>query len=59
FCDYQPVRKTDGGCPENGGGTSPKNGHHYNRPDYIKDYKKEINNKETHLSVGEFLSRRK
>ena len=59
FCDYQPVRKTDGGRPENGVGTSPKNGHHYNRPDYTKDYKKEINNKEIHLSVEEFLSRRK
>ena len=60
LCDYKPVRKTDWGCPENGAGTSPKNGHHYNRPDKTKDYNKEINNKEmVHLTVDEFLNRRK
>ena len=46
MCDYKPVRKTDRGTTKNGQGTSPKNGHHYNRPDKNRDYTKEINNKE-------------
>ena len=59
MCDYYPLRKTDGGTPENGGGTSPKNGHHYNRPDKTKDYTKEINNKEIHLTVDDFINSHK
>lgn len=59
MCDYLPVRKTDGGGPKNGGGTSPKNGHQTNRPETNREIIKEINNKENHLSVEEFLERRR
>lgn len=59
YCDYQPVRETDTGCPKNGRGPCPKNGHHINRSDSDSDNKKEIYKEMVHLTVDEFLNRRK
>ena len=58
LCDYRPTEKTGRGGRKNRQGAYPKNGFHNNRPDTNKD-KKEINNKEIHLSVEDFLNRPK
>ena len=54
LCDYRPCEKITLGMSENNTGAMSKNRLHYNRPDKNRDYKKEINNKEIHLSVEEF-----
>lgn len=59
LCDYRPCEKITRGMSGNGTGAMSKNRLHYNRPDKTKDYKKEINNKENHLSVEDFLKRRR
>ena len=59
LCDYRPTEKTGRGDPKNGQGAYRKNGLHNNRPDSNRDNSKEINNKENHISMEEFLNKRK
>lgn len=54
MCDYRPVRKTDGGGPENGQGASPKNGHQTNRPEKNREKMKEIYKERATMSPEEF-----
>ena len=59
LCDYRPSPKRGRGIPKTGMGGIPESGIHKNRPDSNRDNIKEINNKETHLSVGEFINQHK
>ena len=59
LCDYRPTEKTGRGYPKNRQGAYPKNGLHKNRPDSNRDNIKEINNKEIHLPVEDFIKNHK
>ena len=49
LCDYRPCEKITRAMS--------KNHTHYNRPDENRDYNKEINNKEVHLTVDQFIQK--
>ena len=59
LCDYRPCRKAARGTPKNGTGPMPKTGIQTDRPETNREIIKEINNKENHLSVEDFLKRRR
>ena len=57
LCDYRPCEKITRGMSKNHQGAMSKNHTHYNRPDENRDYNKEINNKEVHLTVDQFIQK--
>ena len=66
LCDYRPVRSTHQyganahrGGAESSPGPGAKSSLHNNRPDSDSDNKKEIYKEMVHLTVDEFLNRRK
>ena len=59
LCDYTPCEKITRGMSKNNTGAMSKNNTHYNRPDKNRDYIKEINNKEIHLPVEDFIKNHK